>query len=95
MPTGEFEVLATSLFHDQWFYGFNRHLIVDDRGEWVSFLVTPGNVDERKGLRQMAKFIKGKRFGDQGDISKALAEEWWDKGVPLVTRLCRNMKPVV
>ncbi len=35
----------------------------------------------------MARFIKGKRFGDQDDISKALAEERWDKGVLLVTRL--------
>ncbi len=70
-------------------------LIVDNRGEWVSFLVTPGNVDERKGFIQMAKFIKGKRFGDQGDISKTLAEERCDKGVPLVKRLCRNLKPVV
>ena len=61
----------------------------------MSFLVTPGNVDERKGLRKMAKFIKGKLFGDKGYISKALAKELWDKGVQLVTRLRRNMKPVV
>lgn len=78
-----------------WFYGFKLHLIVDDRGELVSFFVTPGNVDERKGLRKMAKFIKGKLFGDKGYISKALAEELWDKGVQLVTRVRRNMKPVV
>lgn len=56
-------------------------MIVDSRGEWVSFLVTPGNVDERKELRKMAKFIKGKLFGDKGYISKILAEELWDKGV--------------
>jgi transposase len=78
-----------------WFYGFKLHLIVDDRGELVSFLVTPGNVDERQGLRKMAKFIKGKLFGDKGYIFKALAEELWDQGVQLVTRLRRNMKPVV
>ena len=78
-----------------WFYGFKLHLIVDDRGELVSFFVTPGNVDERQGLRKMAKFIKGKLFGDKGYISKALAEELWDQGVQLVTKLRRNMKPVV
>ncbi len=43
----------------------------------------------------MAKFIKGKLFGDKGYISKALAEELWDKGVQLITKLRRNMKPVV
>ena len=37
--------------------------------------MTPGHVDERRGLRKMAKFIKGKLFGDKGYISKALAEE--------------------
>jgi transposase len=78
-----------------WFYGFKRHLIVDDQGQLVSFLVTPGNVDERQGLRKMAKFIKGKLFGDKGYISKALAAELWDQGVQLVTRVRRNMKPVV
>ena len=78
-----------------WFYGFKLHRIVDSRGELVSFLVTPGNVDERQGLRKMAKFIKGKLFGDKGYISKALAEELWDQGVQLVTKLRRNIKPVV
>lgn len=58
-------------------------------------MVTPGNVDERRGLRKMAKFIKGKLFGDKGYISKVLAEELWDKGVQLITKLRRNMKPVV
>ena len=78
-----------------WFYGFKLHLIVDDPGELVSFFVTPGNVDERQGLRKMANFVKGKRFGDKGYISKALVEELGDQGVQLVTRLRRNMKPVV
>ena len=78
-----------------WFYGFKLHRSVDDRGQLVSFLVTPGHVDERQRLRKMAKFIKGKLFGDKGYISKALAEELWDKGVQLVTRVRRHMKPVV
>ena len=55
-----------------WFYGFKLHLSV---GQLVSFWVTPDNVDERQGLRKMAKFIKGKLFGDKGYISKAWAEE--------------------
>ena len=49
-----------------WFYGFKRHLMVDDRGKLISFFVTLGNVDDRQGLRKMAKFIKGKLFGDMG-----------------------------
>ncbi|NJO18252.1 MAG: transposase [Thioploca sp.] len=61
----------------------------------VSFVVTPGNVDERQRLRQIANFVKGKLFGDKGYISKALVEELWDKGVQLVTRLYRQIKPVI
>ena len=76
------------------FYGFKLHLMVDDRGELVLF-VTPGNVDDRQGLRKMAKCIKGKLFGDKGYISKTLAEELWAQGVQLVTKLRHNMKPVV
>ena len=77
-----------------WFYGFKLHLVIDDRGNLVSFFVTPGNVDERKGLNKMAKYIKGKLFGDKGYISKALQESLWDKGIQLITKLRRNMKKV-
>ena len=30
-----------------WFYGFNLHLVINDRGEILSFYLTPGNVDDR------------------------------------------------
>ena len=69
-----------------WFYGFKLHLIVDSRGEWVSFWVTPDNIDERQVVMKIAKFIKGKVFGDKGYISKALAQALWNKGVQLVTK---------
>ena len=57
-------------------------------------MVTPSNVDKRQGLGKMAKFIKGKLFGDKGYISKALAEELWDKGVQWVTKIRHNIKPI-
>ena len=78
-----------------WFYGFKLHLVIDDKGDLVAFFVTPGNVDDRKGLREMAKYIKGKLFGDKGYISKELQETLWEKGIQLVTKLRRNMKKVV
>ena len=28
-----------------WFYGFKLHLIVNDRGELLDFVLTPGNVN--------------------------------------------------
>jgi len=30
-----------------WFYGFKLHLVCNDRGELLSFCLTPGNVDDR------------------------------------------------
>lgn len=77
-----------------WFYGFKLHVIIDDEGNLVSFFVTPGNVDDRKGLKKMAAHIKGKLFGDKGYISKALREELWDSGINLITGIRRNMKKV-
>ena len=77
-----------------WFYGFKLYLVIDDQGELVSFLVTPGNVDDRKRLKKMVKFIKGKLFGDKGYISKALQETLWEQGIQLITKLRRNMKKV-
>jgi hypothetical protein len=33
-----------------WFYGFKLHLVVNDRGELLSFCLTRGNVDDRQPL---------------------------------------------
>ena len=74
------------------FYGFKWHLIVDDQGQWVSFFVTPGNIDERQGLIKMAKFIKGKSFGDKDYIPKALAQALWEKGAQLVIEHYKMIK---
>lgn len=78
-----------------WFYGFKLHLIIDDRGELVAFFITPGNVDDRKALQKMSKYVKGKLFGDKGYISKSLQESLWHQGIELITKLRSNMKPVV
>ena len=78
-----------------WFYGFKLHLIIDDEGNSVSFFVSPGNLDDRKGLKEMIKYVKGKLFGDKGYISQALHEELWESGIQLITDVRRNMKKVI
>ena len=77
-----------------WFYGFRLHLIIDDEGNLVSFFVSPGNLDDRNGLKEMTKYIKGKLFGDNGYISRALREELRESGIQLITDVRRNMKKV-
>ena len=68
-----------------WFYGFKLHLIINDKGELLDFLLTPGNVDDRAPLRYMSfhKRIFGKLFGDRGYISKDLFEQLFIDGVHL------------
>ena len=33
-----------------WFFGFKLHLIINDRGEILNFMFSPGNVDDREIL---------------------------------------------
>jgi len=55
-----------------WFYGFKLQLIINDKGELLDFLLTPGNVDDRAPLKHMDfhKRIFGELFGDRRYISK-------------------------
>ncbi len=75
-----------------WFYGFKLHLIVNDRGEILSFCVTPGNVDDRKPVPKLVKSLVGKLFGDRGYISKKLGKQLAERNIKLVTTLKKNMK---
>lgn len=77
-----------------WFYGFKLHLIINDKGEILDFILTPGNVDDREPLKSMDlhKRIFGKLFGDKGYISRDLFEQLFVDGVHLITKLRKNMK---
>lgn len=77
-----------------WFYGFKQHLIINDKGELLDFILTPGNVDDREPLKSMDfhKRIFGKLFGDKGYIGKDLFEQLFVDGVHLVTKIKKNMK---
>ncbi len=75
-----------------WFYGFKLHLVVTDQGELVAFCLTPGNVDDRKPVPQLATKLWGKLIGDRGYISQVLFEELFAKGVQLITPIRKNMK---
>nr|WP_201288638.1 IS982 family transposase [Sphingobacterium composti Ten et al. 2007 non Yoo et al. 2007] len=35
-----------------WFYGFKLHLIINDRGEILNFLISQGNMDDREPLKK-------------------------------------------
>lgn len=80
-----------------WFYGFKLHIIINDKGELLDFVITQANVDDRAPLKQenFLKKIFGSLYGDKGYISKELAAMLFDQGVHLVTGIRNNMKNVM
>jgi len=77
-----------------WFFGFKLHLVINDKGEILDFIITQGNIDDRKPLQDMKlhKNIFGKLYGDKGYISKDLFEKLFVDGVHLITKIRKNMK---
>lgn len=75
-----------------WFYGFKLHLVINDIGEILAYMLTAGNVDDRSPVPKMSVGIFGKLFGDKGYISQELFFKLYEKGLQIVTRLKKNMK---
>src|SRR5574344_3115792 len=49
-----------------WFFGFKLHLMCNEKGELLNFMITPGDVDDRRPLEYKAfvEFIYGKLVGE-------------------------------
>lgn len=77
-----------------WFFGFKLHLIINDKGEILNFMFTPGNADNRQPLysESFIENVKGKLCGDKGYIGKQLFEFLFMNGIQLVTKVKNNMK---
>lgn len=77
-----------------WFYGFKLHLAINEKGELLSFCLTPGNIDDRNMdvIDKLCYELTGKLFADRGYISAKLFEHLFSKGLQLVTKIKKNMK---
>lgn len=77
-----------------WFYGFKIHLIVNGKGDLLSFYLSKGNTYDRDPtvIREMIQSLFGKLFWDKDYISKVLFESSFADGIQLTTRLCKDMK---
>ena len=42
-----------------WFFGFKLHLVVNDQGELLQYCFSPGNMDDRKPVPQLAEKLYG------------------------------------
>mgnify|MGYP001161933896 CR=1 FL=1 len=77
-----------------WFFGFKLHIIINDKGEIISFVVIQGNVDDRHPL-SMESFISkvsGKLYADRGYVSQKLVEILFVDGIHFVAKMRNNMK---
>ncbi|NDJ20034.1 IS982 family transposase [Myxacorys almedinensis] len=76
-----------------WFFGFKLHLVVNDRGELLNIMLTPGNTDDRTPVPKLLQQVFGKVFADKGYVSQKLANHLLHTaGIQLVTKLKRTMK---
>lgn len=75
-----------------WFFGFKLHLIINERGEILSFQLTQGNKSDVSMVKSLTEGLWGKLFGDRGYISLSLFEELLEKNIQLITKIRNNMK---
>ena len=80
-----------------YFFGFKLHYVVNDKGQILSFVVTPGNTDDREPLKdkKFLEKVKGKLYADKVYISQPLTELLFVDGLHLITHIRNNMKSVL
>lgn len=79
-----------------YFFGFKLHFVINDKGEILNFVITPGNTDDREPLKdkRFIEKLKGKLYADKGYISQQLTEVLFVDGLHLITQIRNNMKNV-
>ncbi len=74
-----------------WYYGFKRHLAINEKGEILGFYLTAANVDDRATADWVTQDLWGKLIGDRGYLSKDLFAKLMARGLKLITKLRSNM----
>lgn len=76
-----------------WFYGLKLHLVINQLGQIMNFLITPASVSDNNEavLRRLLGGLTGKCYADKGYISK-LFEQFYQEGLQIVTKIRTNMK---
>ncbi len=77
-----------------WYFGFKLHLICNERGEILNFMLTKANIDDRDKnvFNRLTDNVFGKLFVDKGYIYQGLFERLFNDGINLVTGIRSNMK---
>lgn len=46
----------------QWFFGFKLHLVINEFGQIINFIFTPGNEDDRSVINHLVSNLSGLKF---------------------------------
>jgi len=76
-----------------WFFGLKLHIVINDRNELMGIKFTKGNVHDVTVLDSLTKDLIGKIFGDKGYLSEKIKKTLYERGLELITRVRKNMKP--
>lgn len=76
-----------------WFYGLKLHLVINQLGQIMNFLITPASVSDNNEtvLRRLFRGLRGNCYADKGYISK-LFERFYQEGLQMVTKIRKNRK---
>lgn len=76
------------------YVGFMLHLLCNEKGELVNFVLTRANVDYRNKsvIDTLTDKVSGKLYADKGYSSQSLFGRLWNDGIHIVTALRSNMK---
>lgn len=80
-----------------YFFGFKLHFVINDKGEILNFVITPGNTDDWEPLKDktfIQKF-KGKLYVCKGCVYQGLMWVLFVDGLHLITHIRNNMKNVL
>uniref|UniRef100_UPI00404A9CF9 IS982 family transposase n=1 Tax=Fulvivirga sp. TaxID=1931237 RepID=UPI00404A9CF9 len=80
-----------------YFFGFKLHIVINDKGEILNFVITPANTDDREPLKKPSflKNLKGKLYADKGYINQEITRILFIDGLHLITNIRNNMKNVL
>ena len=77
-----------------WYVGFKLHLLCNEKGELINFVLTRANVDDRNEdvIDTLTDNVFGKLLRRQGIYIAVPFGHLWDDGIHIVTGLRSNMK---
>lgn len=73
---------------------FKLHLIINDKGEILNFIITQASVDDRQPLKneKFIEVVSGKLYGDKGYVSQQISQILFADGIQLITGIRNKMK---